>query len=70
MSDFHQHANASELRYILEVMKERSHLGLDSETAMRLEWVLARRIINTENASARRGASSMAVTVDESEMIT
>jgi hypothetical protein len=38
-----QYASASELRFILDVMEERSHLGLDNQTARKLREILAQR---------------------------
>lgn len=40
----------TELRYVLNVMEERSHLGLDNETADKLKQILVRRITEAEDS--------------------
>lgn len=64
-----EYATASELRYILSLMEERSHLGLDNASAHRIKEVLLRRIAGAENASAKKGASSVAIAIEESELV-
>src|SRR5258708_167581 len=39
-----QYASALELRFILDVMEERSHLGLDNQTARKLRELLLREL--------------------------
>ena len=64
-----QYATASELRSILSVMEERSHLGLDNEFANRIREVLGRKIADRENTSAKNSAPSLAIVVEESESL-
>jgi hypothetical protein len=64
-----QYATASELRCILSVMEERSHLGLDNESANRIREVLGRKIADRENTSAKNSAPSIAIVVEESESL-
>lgn len=64
-----KYATASELRYILNVMEERSHLGLDSESAHRIREVLVRRIAGAEKASARKSVSSVDIAVATPELL-
>jgi hypothetical protein len=64
-----QYATASELRYILNVMEERTHLGLDNESANRIKTVLGRRIADAENTSARKSTSFVRITVEEPELL-
>jgi hypothetical protein len=64
-----QYATVSELRSILSVMEERSHLRLDNESANRIREVLERRIADRKNTSARISASSVAVAVEESQLL-
>ncbi len=64
-----QYATASELRYILNVMEERSHLGLDQESANRIKQVLGRRIADAEDRSAKKSASSTVAAVEDSELL-
>ena len=66
---YSQPQTASELRYTLSVLEERTHLGLDSESANRIREVLERRIAEAERASAERGASPVAVAVEEPELV-
>ncbi|MGA8741601.1 MAG: hypothetical protein WB561_10495 [Terracidiphilus sp.] len=47
---------ATELRYALDVLEERSHLGMDNEYASRLRDILLRRIEETETALSARPA--------------
>jgi hypothetical protein len=63
-----QYATASELRSILNVMEERSHLGLNNESADRIREVLARKIADRENTSAKKSASAVAAP-EESELL-
>jgi hypothetical protein len=49
-------ALVSELRYALEVMEARSHLGLPDKTAGDLRGILLRRIVEAENALAANPA--------------
>jgi hypothetical protein len=39
-----------DLRFALDVMEERSHIGLDGKTALMLRDILLRRIVETEKA--------------------
>lgn len=64
-----QYATSSELRCILNVMEERSHLGLDNEFSNRIREVLSRRIANAENASSKKSAPCAAVTIEKSELL-
>jgi len=64
-----RYATASELRSILNVMEERSHLGLDNESANRIREVLGRRIADREDASAKKSASVVPAAVEESELL-
>jgi hypothetical protein len=63
-----QYASASELRYILDVMEECSHLGLDNETACKLRKILAQRIADAENGIHGYSASSMALVTEDSKI--
>ena len=45
---------ATGLRYALDVMEERSHLGLDDEYASKLRYILLRRIEETEGGLPAR----------------
>lgn len=64
-----EYATASELRYILNVMEERSHLGLDNASAHKIREVLVRRISRAENASAKKSVSSVDMSVGEPELL-
>jgi len=64
-----EYANAAELRFILNVMEERSHLGLDNESANGIRHVLRRRIADAEQASAKIGVSRVASTEEQSELM-
>jgi hypothetical protein len=46
-----------ELRYALDVLEERSHLGLDDEVASKLKDILLRRIGDAEEALTFRPAN-------------
>ena len=54
-----------ELRYALDVMEERSHLGLDDEVASNLKGVLLRRIAVAQDALARKPANRILATDSE-----
>lgn len=43
---------ATEFRFALDVMEERSHLGLDDEYASFLRTILLRRVAQAENAAS------------------
>lgn len=64
-----EYATASDLRYILSVMEERSHLGLDNESAIKIRNVLGRRIADAENASVQRSTIPAALAVEEAELL-
>jgi hypothetical protein len=64
-----QYASASELRFILDVMEECSHLGLDNETACKLREILAQRIADAENGIRGYSAFSTAVVTDDSKIL-
>ena len=50
MNDRPNPALVAELRYALDVIEERSHLGLDDEVASNLKGILLRRIADAEDA--------------------
>jgi hypothetical protein len=56
MNDRPNPALARELRNALDVMEERSHLGLADEVAGNLRGILLRRIAEAEDALANRPA--------------
>jgi hypothetical protein len=64
-----QYASASELRFILDVMEECSHLGLDNETACKLREILAQRIAVAENRIQGYSTISMAVVTEDSKIL-
>jgi len=64
-----QYASASELRFILDVMEECSHLGLDNETACKLRKILAQRIAVAENRIHGYSTISMAVVTEDSKTL-
>jgi len=53
MDDQRQEARASGFRYVMEVMDERTHLGLNNETADKLREILARRTAKAEAPRSR-----------------
>jgi hypothetical protein len=57
MNDRPNPALAGELRYALDVMEERSHLGLDDEVASNLKGILLRRIADAEDSLKREPAN-------------
>ena len=57
MNDRPNPALVGELRYALDVMEERSHLGLDDEIASNLKGILLRRIAAAEDALACKPAN-------------
>jgi hypothetical protein len=52
------HELLAELRYALQVMEEKTHLGLDDPTANKLKTILLRRIGKMEDALDRDRAIS------------
>jgi hypothetical protein len=52
MNDQHNSALLTELRDTLQVMEERSHLGLNEERASMVRRILLRQIEKTESATA------------------
>jgi hypothetical protein len=50
MFDWPNPAHLSDLRYALDVMEERSHLGLDDHFQSTLRQILLRRIAEAENS--------------------
>lgn len=56
MDDRPNPALVGEHRYALDVMEERSHLGLDDEVAENLRGILLRWIVEAEDAPARKPA--------------
>ena len=57
MNDRPNSALVTELRYALDVIEERSHLGLDDEVASNLKDILLRRIAEAEDALAGKPAN-------------
>jgi hypothetical protein len=64
-----RYETASELRSILNLMEERSHLGLDSEIANKIGDVLRRKIEDRENTSSKKRAPSLAVAAEEQKFL-
>jgi hypothetical protein len=62
-------ATAAELRHVLNVMEENSHLGLDDEMANRLRRILVRRITEAENSERRSPGTSDAIGVKEAAFL-
>jgi hypothetical protein len=56
MHDQPNSAILTDLRYILDVFEERSHLGLNEERANMVRGILLRQIAKTESALARKPA--------------
>jgi hypothetical protein len=54
-----------DLRFALDVMEERSHLGLDGETASTLRNALLHRIAATENSLSRRPTAAVVFAMEE-----
>lgn len=68
MDDEQNFATASELRFVLNVMEENSHLGLDDGMADRMRRILIRRINQAERARHPKPSCSVPVDFDEMEM--
>lgn len=67
MEDGLNPATAAELRYVLDVMEENSHLGLDEEAAIRLRRILIRRINAAEGRLSGRPIATPSVVMEEAE---